>query len=315
MPGQPACEAGEGSPVTRPSDDLVTVRDFVRYALTRFNASDLVFGHGTSSALDDAVFLVLEALHLPINDVNPWLEARLTMAERERVAELIEARVTTRKPTPYLLRRAYIHGLPFYVDERVLVPRSFIAEILVGNTIDGDDLFSEPQEVRRVADICTGSGCLAILAARLFPLALVDAVDLSPDALAVADINVGALGEGRVRLYEGDLFDPLDGKRYDLIITNPPYVDEESMESLPPEYRAEPALALAGGFDGLDVVRRILAEAPAYLEPDGVLICEIGSGREILEMEYPHLPFTWLDTEESEGEVFLLTAEAFRTKE
>jgi ribosomal protein L3 glutamine methyltransferase len=298
--------------VTRPSDDLVTVRDFVRYALTRFNASDLVFGHGTSSAMDDAVFLVLEALHLPIHDVDPWLDARLTTDERERLADLIEARVTTRKPTPYLVRRAYIHGIPFYVDERVLVPRSFIAEILVENSVGGGGLFTEPGEVRRVADICTGSGCLAILAARLFPLALVDAVDLSRDALAVAAINVRDLGEGRVRLFEGDLFEPLDGELYDLIITNPPYVDAESMDSLPAEYRAEPAIALAGGFDGLDLVRRILAEAPAYLDPDGVLICEIGSGREILEMEYPQLPFTWLDTEESEGEVFLLTAEAFR---
>jgi ribosomal protein L3 glutamine methyltransferase len=297
--------------LTRPAEDLRTVRDLVRYAVTRFSEADLVFGHGTVTALDDAVFLVLESLHLPIDDVNPWLDARLTLPERERIVGLVEERVTTRKPTPYLVRRAYIQGLPFYVDERVIVPRSFIAEILGETTGESaSSLFGPLEGITRVADICTGSGCLAVLAARLFPHATVDAVDLSAEALDVAAINIGDLAPGRVELHRGDLFEPLRGRRYDLIITNPPYVDDEAMADLPAEYRAEPALALAGGFDGLDVVRRILAEAGDHLEPGGSLICEIGSGREILEMEYAELPFAWLDAEHGEGEVFVLPAAA-----
>jgi ribosomal protein L3 glutamine methyltransferase len=297
--------------LTRPAEDLRTVRDLVRYAVTRFSEADLVFGHGTVTALDDAVFLVLESLHLPIDDVNPWLDARLTLPERERIVGLVEERVTTRKPTPYLVRRAYIQGLPFYVDERVIVPRSFIAEILGETTGEAaSSLFGPLEGITRVADICTGSGCLAVLAARLFPHATVDAVDLSAEALDVAAINIGDLAPGRVELHRGDLFEPLRGRRYDLIITNPPYVDDEAMADLPAEYRAEPALALAGGFDGLDVVRRILAEAGDHLEPGGSLICEIGSGREILEMEYAELPFAWLDAEHGDGEVFVLPAAA-----
>lgn len=296
--------------MTRPADDLKTVRDLVRYAVTRFHTANLVFGHGTVTAVDDAVFLVLEALKLPIDDVSPWLDARLTLFERERVVNLIEQRVSTRKPTAYLLNRAYIQGLPFYVDERVIVPRSFIAEIL-GNTTseDGSDLLGPIEEIASIADICTGSGCLAILASRLFPYAFVDAVDLSSDALEVAAINVAALGDGRVSLYEGDLFDPLEDRRYDLVVSNPPYVDEESMQELPDEYRTEPVLALHGGFDGLDIVRRLLATVPDHLTDRGAFICEIGSGREILAAEYPDMPFHWLDTEHGDGEVFLLTAE------
>jgi ribosomal protein L3 glutamine methyltransferase len=294
-----------------PADDLLTVRDLVRYAVSRFNAAGLFFGHGTSTALDDAVFLVLESLKLPIDALDPWLEARLTRDERERIVGLIETRVTTRKPTPYLVGRAYIQGIPFHVDERVIVPRSFIGEILFSDLVGGDaglTLVEDPEAVGAVADICTGSGCLAILASRVFPNAEVDAVDLSPEALAVAAINVEELGADRVALHQGDLFAPLEGRRYDLIITNPPYVEQDVMEALPEEYRHEPELALAGGTDGLDIVRRILAAAPEHLAPGGGLLCEIGTGREILDAEYPHLPFLWLDTEESEGEVFWLSA-------
>jgi len=298
--------------VPSPADDLITIRDLVRYAVSRFNAAGLSFGHGTSSALDDAVFLVLETLKLPIDELDPWLDARLTRAERETIVGLIERRVDERIPTPYLVGRAYIQGIPFHVDERVIVPRSFIGELLVSSLVGGEGfaLIDDPEAVTSVVDICTGSGCLAILASRLFPNAEVDAVDLSPDALEVAAINVEALGADTVHLHQGDLFGPLAGRRYDLIVTNPPYVEADVMETLPEEYRHEPEMALAGGHDGLDVVRRILAAAPDHIAPGGGLICEIGTGREILEAEYPDLPFLWLDTEESEAEVFWLTAEA-----
>lgn len=298
--------------MTTPADDLLTIRDLVRYAVTRFEEAGLFAGHGVSGTVDDAVFLVLESLRLPIDDVNPWMDARLTRAERERILGLIEERATTRKPTPYLVKRAYIQGVPFHVDERVIVPRSFIGEILFSELIGGDDftLIEDPTSVESVLDLCTGSGCLAILASRVFPHADVDAVDLSPDALAVAEMNVAELAPERVTLHRGDLFEPLGGARYDLIITNPPYVDQETMDLLPAEYRHEPEMALAGGPDGLDIVRRILRQAGSHLNPGGGLLCEIGTGREILEAEFADLPFFWLDTEESEGEVFWLAAEA-----
>jgi ribosomal protein L3 glutamine methyltransferase len=291
--------------------DLITVRDWLRYAVTRFNAAEVFHGHGATSAVDEAAFIVLESLSLPVDDINPWLDCRLTGPERARLAALVEARVTTRKPAAYLLGKTYIRGVPFKVDERVIVPRSFIGEMLFDETLVGeggmlvDDVFS----IERVLDLCTGSGCLALLAAQVFPNATVDAVDLSADALEVAKINVAESPFGdRVTLHRGDLFAPLAGRRYDLILTNPPYVEREVMDVLPPEYRHEPEMALAGGPDGLDVVRRILAAAPKHLNPGGGLLCEIGTGREIMDEEYPHLPFVWLDSEDSEGEVFWITA-------
>jgi ribosomal protein L3 glutamine methyltransferase len=293
------------------ADDLRTVRDFVRYGVSRFTKARLAFGHGTSEALDEAAFMVLEALHLPVDDLSPWLDARLTAEERAHLADLIERRCTTRQPAAYLLGRTYIGGVPFRSDPRAIVPRSFIGELMAGDLFTGGDysLVPQPESVGRVLDLCTGSGCLAILAAMTFPNAQVDGVDLSPDALALATENVAEHGlEDRVRLLEGDLFGPLAGEVYDLIITNPPYVDEQAMAALPAEYRHEPSLAFAGGPDGLDIVRRILADAPAHLSPGGGIICEFGTGKEILEAEYPHLPFLWLDTEESEGEVFWLSA-------
>ncbi|MBX9458563.1 MAG: 50S ribosomal protein L3 N(5)-glutamine methyltransferase [Rhizobium sp.] len=295
--------------------ELVTVRDFWRYAISRFNAARLSFGHGTTTAVDDAAFLVLDSLDLPIDALDPFLDARLTTAERQLLAGRIEARVTTRKPSAYLTGRSYIQGIRFYVDERVIVPRSFIGEILFSEYDDADGEESlylpDPNDVESVADICTGSGCLAILAARIFPNATVDAVDLSADALEVAAINVAEHElEGRVNLHRSDLFAALGGRTYDLIITNPPYVDHEEMAVLPEEYRTEPAMALDGGPDGLDIVRRLLTEAPKYLNPGGGMMCEIGTGRELLEEEFPDLDFFWLDTEESQGEVFWITAEA-----
>ncbi|MDQ0349334.1 50S ribosomal protein L3 N(5)-glutamine methyltransferase [Ancylobacter vacuolatus] len=293
------------------ADDLRTVRDFVRYGVSRFTKARLAFGHGTSEALDEAAFMVLEALHLPVDDLSPWLDARLTAEERAHLADLIERRCTTRQPAAYLLGKTYIGGVPFRSDPRAIVPRSFIGELMAGELFTGGDfsLVPQPESVGRVLDLCTGSGCLAILAAMTFPNAQVDGVDLSPDALSLAAENVAEHElTARVRLIEGDLFGPLAGEIYDLIITNPPYVDEQAMAALPAEYRHEPSLAFAGGPDGLDIVRRILAEAPAHLTPGGGLICEFGTGKEILEAEYPHLPFLWLDTEDSEGEVFWLSA-------
>jgi ribosomal protein L3 glutamine methyltransferase len=291
-----------------------TVRDFLRYATRRFTAAGLVFGHGTATALDEAAFLILEALHLPIDELTPVLDKRLTEVERRHLSALIEARIATRKPAPYLVGRAYVGGVPFHVDERVIVPRSFIGELLRSPLFDGESagLVADPARIRRVLDLCTGSGCLAVLAAHAFPAARIDATDLSADALEVARRNVDESDRAdRIRLLHGDLFAPVRDRRYDLILSNPPYVDAAGMAALPPEYRHEPTLALAGGDDGLAIVRRILAEAPAHLKPGGGLICEIGRGQARLEAEFPRLPFLWLATEGSSGEVFWLTAEAF----
>ncbi|MDB5593595.1 MAG: modification methylase,hemK family [Hyphomicrobiales bacterium] len=295
--------------------ELVTLRDFMRFAISQFRAHELVFGHGTTDAIDEAAFLLLEGLNLPIDRLDPFMDARLMPEERRRLADLVFARVTTRKPASYLLKRAYVGGVPFYVDERVIVPRSFIGELLRTGlfTEQESPILIESEDVASVLDLCTGSGCLAILAAQTFPQAHVDAVDLSPDALEVARINVAqaALGD-RLELLQGDLFAPLAGRRYDVIITNPPYVDAEVMSALPAEYRHEPEMALAGGPDGLDIVRRILADAGKHLTGTGGLLCEMGEGREILEEEFPELPFLWLDTHESSGEVFWLEAAALR---
>ncbi|TCV74369.1 [LSU ribosomal protein L3P]-glutamine N5-methyltransferase [Neorhizobium sp. R1-B] len=301
---------------TNPSDvtgELFTLRDYWRYAISRFNAANLSFGHGTTTAGDDAAFLILDSLDLPIDALDPFLDARLLPAERRLLAERIEARVTTRKPTSYITGHAYIQGVRFHVDERVIVPRSHIGEILFSEYLSGEgsSFLPDPLSVESAVDICTGSGCLAILAAKFFPNAEVDAVDLSPDALEVAKLNVTEHGvEGQVSLYEGDLFAPLGKKKYDLIITNPPYVDHEAMEGFPDEFRAEPAMAFDGGEDGLDIVRQLLAEAPKHLNPGGGMLCEIGSGREILEEEFPDLELLWLETAESQDAVFWVSAEA-----
>jgi ribosomal protein L3 glutamine methyltransferase len=296
--------------------ELVTVLDFVRYAVTRFNAAKLVFAHGTTDPVAEAAFLVGEALHLPPDGFELFAPARVTAPERERILGLIEARIRTRKPTAYLLGKIYAAGVPFYVDERVIVPRSYLGELIAGDGFAGgvDGLaFANPGEVTRVLDLCTGSGALAVLAAMQFPNAAVDAVDISADALAVAARNVAEHGlDDRITLLNGDLFAPVDGECYDLIITNPPYVDEAGMAVLPPECRHEPALAFDGGVDGIAIVARIIAEAGRHLGENGGLLCEVGRGRPVLEARYPELPFLWLDTEESRGEVFWLTAAELR---
>ncbi|MCQ2004946.1 50S ribosomal protein L3 N(5)-glutamine methyltransferase [Rhizobium sp. NRK18] len=293
--------------------ELQTLRDYWRYAISRFNAADLSYGHGTTTAGDDAAFLLLDSLDLPIDALDPFLDARLLPAERRLLAERIEARVTTRKPSAYLTGRSYIQGVRFLVDERVIVPRSHIGEILFNEYLNGQGsaLLPDPMSVESAVDICTGSGCLAVIAAKFFPMASVDAVDLSADALEVAKLNLAEHEvEDQVELHQGDLFAPLAGRTYDLIITNPPYVDHEALDGYPPEFRAEPQMAHDGGADGLDLVRQILADAPAHLNPGGGMICEIGSGREILEEEFPHLEFQWIETAESQDAVFWISAEA-----
>jgi ribosomal protein L3 glutamine methyltransferase len=303
--------------MTKPSlaDELITLRDILRHAVSRFRAADLVHAHGATTALDEAAYLILETLHLPVDQLEPFVDARLTRAEREQLLALIEQRIATRKPAAYLTGRTYIQGIPFKVDERVIVPRSYIGEMLFSGLFGGDDftLIDDVQAVTSVLDLCTGSGCLAILAAHIFPNARIDAVELSSDAMAVARENVAESGfADRISLFQGDLFAPLKGKSYDLIITNPPYVDAETMADLPPEFRAEPAMALAGGADGMDVVRRILAEAGKHLKRGGGMICEIGTDREILDEEYPAIDFLWLDSAESSGEVFWITESQLR---
>jgi ribosomal protein L3 glutamine methyltransferase len=294
--------------------ELVTLLDFVRYAVSRFVEADLAFAHGTTDPIAEAAFLVCEALHLHPDQFEGFATARVTAFEARKIHDLIAARVATRKPAAYLVNKIYMRGLPFYVDERVIVPRSFIGELLeshFGGENDDDvaSLIGDPASIERVLDLCTGSGCLAILAARHFGDVSVDAVDISKDALAVAARNVGEYNlDDRIALHCGDLFVPLGDARYDLIISNPPYVDAEGMASLPPECRAEPKLAFDGGADGLDIVRRILNNARNHLTPQGGLLCEIGRGRENVEAAFPQLPLLWLDTAESAGEVFWIAA-------
>lgn len=290
----------------QPDQHLITVRDWLRYAVSRFTVAGLAYGHGTTNARDEAAFLILHTLKLPIDQLDPWLDARLLMSERAALRAIIEKRISARKPAPYLTNEAWAGGHAFYVDERAIVPRSFIAELMAQGL---EDVLPELAEAGRILDLCAGSGCLAILAALAYPEAAVDAAELSADALKVAERNVTAYGlEDRVQLVRSDLFGGLTGRRYDLIISNPPYVSAASVAAFPPEYAAEPTQAHAGGSDGLDIVRRILAAAPGHLTPHGTLLMEIGTGRDILEAEFPDLPFLWLDTEESEGEVLALGA-------
>ncbi len=288
---------------------LLTVRDYLRYAVTSFNKAKLVHGHGATSAIDEAAFIILESLKLPIDDINPWLDAKLLANERTELDRLIEARVTTRKPAAYLLKRTYMHGVPFYVDERVIIPRSYIGEMLVKGLFDeaGLGFGIEPENITSVLDLCTGSGCLAILAANTFHNATIAAADISSDALDVARINMKEHDLlDRVELFQGDLLDAVKDQKFDLIITNPPYVATEEVNAFPPEYAHEPRLAHEGGIDGFDLVRQIIIQAPKHLNNGGGLLCEIGIGRETLEAEFPKLNFFWLDSELSEGEVFFL---------
>jgi ribosomal protein L3 glutamine methyltransferase len=289
------------------TESLITVRDWLRFAVSRFNEAKLSFGHGSDNAFDEAAYLILHTLHLPLDRLEPFLDASLTHGESEEVQTVIERRVRDRLPAAYLTHEAWLGAHRFYVDERVIVPRSFIAELLHEQLVPWVD---NPDEVTRALDLCTGSGCLAILAALAFSHARIDAVDLSRDALEVAAMNVAEYGlQDRVECIESDLFTALKSRTYDVIVSNPPYVNAESVATLPPEYQAEPALALGSGEDGLDATRQILADAKTHLNPGGLLVVEIGHNRDALEAAYPTLPFTWLDTESGDQFVFMLRRE------
>ncbi len=291
--------------------ELLTLRDLIRYGVSRLNAAGVALGHGSDNAWDEAVYLVLHALHLPLDTLEPFLDARVLDKERARVLDLIDRRVTERLPAAYLTNEAWLRGHRFYVDQRVIVPRSPIAELLDQGLAPW---VADPAEVGRVLDMCTGSGCLAILGALAFPHAQVDAVDVSSDALEVARRNVEDYGlEDRLALHQSNLFESLPAQRYDVIICNPPYVNSGSMDVLPEEYRHEPQLALAGGADGMDLVRRILEAAPRYLSEHGVLVLEIGHERPFFEAAFPELSPMWLDTEQASDQILLFTREQLTT--
>lgn len=287
--------------------NLRTVRDVLRYAVTRFNESRVFFGHGQADAYDEAVFLVMRSLRLPIERLEIFLAAYLTQAEINMLIQQIELRVKKRIPAAYLLNEAWLQGYRFYVDERVIIPRSFLGELLRDQL---EPWVAEPEKVTAVLDLCTGSGCLAIMAADLFPNATVDAADISKDALAVAERNVKDYGlEGRVRLVESDVFKGLADRRYDLILSNPPYVTDASMAKLPPEYKREPKLALAGGPDGMAVIRRLLQEAAAHLKPGGLMFVEVGGERATVERKFGDVPMTWITTSAGDDMVFMVRQE------
>jgi len=285
--------------------DPRTVRDFILWAERRFAKAGLYFGHGTDNARDEAVWLVISTLHIPYDDLDAQAEQQLSETEQREVRELIETRIRTRKPLAYLLHEAWFAGLKFYVDERVIVPRSLIGDFIP----EQFQPWIDPARVHRILDLCTGSGCIAIAAALAFPQAQVDGADISTDALAVARINVEQHGLGaRVQLVQSDLFQGLAGRRYDLILTNPPYVDAADMAALPDEYRHEPTLALASGEQGLNAIIRILAQAPAHLEPGGTLVAEVGNSHAALAERFPGVPFVWLTSASGDESVFLLSA-------
>jgi ribosomal protein L3 glutamine methyltransferase len=290
-----------------PAGALRTVRDLLRFAVTGFNRAGLAFGHGTDDAYDEAAYLILHTLHLPLDRLEPFLDAALLPDEVDAVRRVIARRIEERVPAAYLTREAWLGEFRFYVDERVIVPRSHIAT-LIGDGFSG--WLPNPEGVERALDLCTGSGCLAIVLAHAFPTARIDAADISRDALEVARRNVEdyALAD-RVRLVQSDLFAGLAGERYELIVSNPPYVTQAAMQALPAEYRKEPALALAAGEDGLDVVRRILAQARAFLAPRGLLVVEVGAGRGAVEQAWPDLELTWPEMGDVSGQVFLVSRE------
>jgi ribosomal protein L3 glutamine methyltransferase len=299
----------------QPRREPPTVAELVRSIAKRLKQAKLVFAHGTTDPVAEAAFLIGETLNIHPDHVDARAGMNVPAAQRKKIDALVNRRIRTRKPAAYLVKRMYMRGVPFYVDERAIVPRSYLGEILDRELFAGEEfsLLRDTDQVTRILDLCTGSGCLAILAALRFPGAKVDAVELSKDAIEVARINVAEHRlKSRVRLLRGDLFAPLKSARYDLIIANPPYVDDQGMASLPPECRHEPELAFDGGNDGLSVIRKILDEAGRHLKEGGGLLCEVGRGRATIERAYPNKRFLWLDTEDSTGEVFWLDADQLR---
>lgn len=294
---------------TTPSDvlsTLSTIRDYIRWGASRFTEAGVCFGHGTATALDEAAALVLYTVHQPYTLSDTYLEAALTLDERQQVIDMIDRRIRERKPAAYLTHETIFAGLPFYVDERVLVPRSPIAELIEQRFAP----WVEEDQVLRILDLCTGSACIAIACAYAFPDAYVDAVDLSVDALAVAEMNVAKHQiADAVALYRSDLFNELPKLQYDVIVSNPPYVSHAEWEQLPAEFRAEPDMGFKGGESGLDIVLRILVEAGQYLTEQGILVVEVGSSAETLQHTFPDVPFYWLDFKRGGDGVFLLTAE------
>ena len=291
-----------------PLAELVTVRDWLRYAVTRFNRASIFCGHGVEDTYDEAVWLILATLSLPPDRLKPFLDACILFDERVALLENIDRRAIERIPTAYLVQEAWLGAYRFHVDERVIVPRSYFAELFDDNAFA--PWIEDPETITSALDLCTGSGCLAILMAEVFPNADIVAADLSADALAVAQRNIAEYGlDERIEPVQSDLLDALDGRLFDLILCNPPYVTTESMEQLPPEYLHEPALALAAGEDGLDIVRRLIRDATDHLHPGGVLAVEVGHNRQLVENAFPELPFVWLPTRSGVEGVFLLRKE------
>ena len=295
---------------TQQTTPFSTVRDLLRYAVTRFTREKLFFGHGSENAFDEAAYLILHTLSLPIDRLEPFLDARLLPEEIASVMDIIERRVTDRIPAAYLTGEAWLQGYSFHVERGVIIPRSFLAELIVEQFAPW---VPDPDGITDILELCTGSGCLAIMLADQFPHATVDAVELSPAALGVAQMNINRYGmKDRIQLHHADLYDGIPDKRYQLIVTNPPYVNQSSMENLPPEYLHEPQMALAGGFDGMDIVRRIVRTAGERLTDDGLLIVEIGNEAEHAIAAFPELELTWLSTSGGDDRVFLLTAEQLK---
>lgn len=288
-------------------NNFSTLRDMLRYAITRFNSSKIFFGHGSTNAVDEAAYLILHTLSLPLDNLDPFLDAKLLPEEIEAIFKAIERRTTERVPAAYITNEAWLGNYRFYVDERVIVPRSFIAELIPEQFLPW---IKDPSAVQNILELCTGSGCLSIMLADAFSNAQVNAVDISSEALAVAQRNVDEYElQNRVDLIESDLYAKVPKKKYDLIVTNPPYVNSQSMQKLPPEYLCEPRLALAGGSDGMDLVRQIVEGAAQHLTKNGVLVVEVGNEREYAEAAFPQLEMTWLSTSAGDDMVFLLTAD------